>query len=74
MKLPINLAPHLPIRAKPTICDFWRNFVDPDIWSCVEGEDGFLRDIMGRSGNCGGLRVLGRHEKSRYKDCFWIGL
>lgn len=53
MKLPINLAPHLPIRAKPTICDFWRNFVDPDIWSCVEGEDGFLRDIMGRSGTVG---------------------
>jgi hypothetical protein len=53
MKLPINLAPHLPIRAKPIICDFWRNFVDPDIWLCVEGEDGFLRDIMGGSGTAG---------------------
>jgi len=53
MKLPINLAPHLPIRAKPIIFDFWRNFVDPDIWLCVEGEDGFLRDIMGRSGTAG---------------------
>jgi hypothetical protein len=53
MKLPINLVPHLPIRAKPIIFDFWRNFVDPDIWLCVEGEDGFLRDIMGRSGTAG---------------------